>query len=126
MQDFLLFSFTYCLLNRVKVKTYFTYLSCHCRSLIYVLTQASGEAADASWKACAADTEWIKPQDASEADGKIPAEAPNRVLMREAQYSPAKQAAGHERFQMQERRLSILTRMARVQPGPKPRPAITK
>ena len=39
-------------------------------TLIDVVSHESQEAADRSWKAFAADPEWIKLRDASEADGK--------------------------------------------------------
>jgi outer membrane protein assembly factor BamB len=41
------------------------------RKLIYVLSHASREAADKSWKAFREDPDWIKARDASERDGKI-------------------------------------------------------
>ena len=57
-------------------------------TLIYFLSHESQEAADRSWKAFAADPEWIKVRDASEADGKILAKAPERVYMKLTDYSP--------------------------------------
>ena len=59
-------------------------------TLIYVLAHESQEAADRSWKAFAADPEWIKARDASEADGKILAKPPERVFMRLTDYSPTR------------------------------------
>lgn len=59
-------------------------------TLIYVLSHDSREAADKNWAAFAADPEWIKVRDASEADGKILAKAPERVFMKMTDYSPEK------------------------------------
>jgi len=59
-------------------------------TLIYVVSHESQEAADRSWKAFAADPEWIKVRDASEADGKILAKAPERVFMKMTDYSPSR------------------------------------
>ena len=59
-------------------------------TLIYILLHDSEEAADKNWKAFAADPEWIKVRDASEADGKILAKAPDRVFMKMTDYSPGK------------------------------------
>ena len=59
-------------------------------TLIYFLSHESQEAADRSWKAFAADPEWIKVRDASEADGKILAKAPERVYMKLTDYSPSR------------------------------------
>ena len=59
-------------------------------TLIYFLSHESQEAADRSWKAFAADPEWIKVRDASEADGKILAKAPDRVYMKLTDYSPSR------------------------------------
>ena len=59
-------------------------------TLIYVLSHDSQEAADRSWKAFQADAEWIKVRDASEADGKILAKAPERVYMKLTDYSPSR------------------------------------
>ena len=56
-------------------------------TLIYVLSHESQEAADKSWKAFQADADWIKVRDASEADGKILAKAPDRVFMLMTDYS---------------------------------------
>jgi NIPSNAP len=58
-------------------------------TLIYVVSHASREAADASWKAFGADPEWTKARDASEADGKI-VEKVERVYMTLTDYSPGK------------------------------------
>ena len=58
-------------------------------TLIYVISHESREAADANWMAFAKDPEWIKARDASEADGKILAKAPERVFMTVTAYSPA-------------------------------------
>jgi hypothetical protein len=59
-------------------------------TLIYVLSHESREAADRSWKAFGTDPEWIKVRDASEADGKILAKAPERVYMELTDYSPSR------------------------------------
>src|SRR5207253_6753871 len=48
-------------------------------TLIYLLSHESQEAAEKNWKAFQADADWIKVRDASEADGKILAKAPERV-----------------------------------------------
>ena len=60
-------------------------------TLIYVLSHESQEAADRSWKAFRADPEWVKARDASEADGKILAKAPESVYMKLTDYSPQRQ-----------------------------------
>jgi hypothetical protein len=57
-------------------------------TLIYILLHDSQETADRNWKAFQADPEWIKAREASEADGKILAKAPDRVFMRVTDYSP--------------------------------------
>jgi hypothetical protein len=59
-------------------------------TLIYVVSHDSREAADKSWKAFQSDPDWIKARDASEADGKILAKAPDRVWMKTTDYSPRK------------------------------------
>ena len=59
-------------------------------TLIYVLSHESQEAADRSWKAFQADPDWIKVRDASEADGKILAKAPERVYMKLTDFSPSR------------------------------------
>ena len=59
-------------------------------TLIYVLSHESQEAADRSWKAFQADPDWIKVRDASEADGKILAKAPERVYMKPTDFSPSR------------------------------------
>jgi hypothetical protein len=56
-------------------------------TLIYVISHESQEAAEKNWKAFQADPDWIKVRDASEADGKILAKAPERVFMRLTDYS---------------------------------------
>jgi len=58
-------------------------------TLIYVVSHASQEAADASWKAFGADPDWQKARAASEADGKI-VEKVERVYMTLTDYSPNK------------------------------------
>jgi hypothetical protein len=58
-------------------------------TLIYVVSHASQEAADASWKAFGADPDWQKARAASEADGKI-VEKVERVYMTLTDYSPGK------------------------------------
>lgn len=57
-------------------------------TLIYVLSHASRQAADESWRAFAADTAWIRVRSASEADGPILARSPERVWMTRTDYSP--------------------------------------
>ena len=57
--------------------------------LIYVVSHASREAADASWKAFQADPEWQKARTDSEKDGKI-VEKVERVWMKATDYSPTK------------------------------------
>jgi hypothetical protein len=59
-------------------------------TLIYVLVHESQEAADRNWKAFQSDPDWIKVRDASEADGKILAKAPDRIFMRMTDYSPGR------------------------------------
>lgn len=59
-------------------------------TLIYFLSHESQESSDRSWKAFAADPEWIKARDASEADGKILAKPPERVYMKLTEYSPSR------------------------------------
>ena len=59
-------------------------------TLIYVLAHESQEAADRSWEAFVADPDWIKVRDASEADGKILAKAPERVYMKLTDFSPSR------------------------------------
>jgi hypothetical protein len=58
-------------------------------TLIYVVSHASQEAADASWKAFGADPDWQKARAASEADGKI-VEKVERVYMTLTDYSPGR------------------------------------
>ncbi len=58
-------------------------------TLIYVISHESREAADRNWQAFASDPEWIVARDASEADGKILAKAPERTFMTRTEYSPA-------------------------------------
>jgi hypothetical protein len=57
--------------------------------LIYVVSHDSREAADKSWKAFQADSDWQKARTASEADGKI-VEKVDRVWMKLTDYSPRK------------------------------------
>lgn len=57
-------------------------------TLIYVVSHASRDAADKSWKEFNEDPEWVKVRDASEADGKILAKAPERIFMTMTDYSP--------------------------------------
>jgi hypothetical protein len=59
-------------------------------TLIYVISHASQEAAEQSWKAFLADPDWIKVRDASQVDGTILANPPERVFMRLTDYSPRK------------------------------------
>jgi hypothetical protein len=58
-------------------------------TLIYVVSHASREAADKSWKDFQADPDWVKARDASEKDGKI-VEKVERVYMTMTEYSPGK------------------------------------
>jgi hypothetical protein len=58
-------------------------------TLIYFVSHDSQEAADKSWAAFRADPEWIKAQQASEADGKIVAKV-ERAFMTLTDYSPVK------------------------------------
>ncbi len=55
--------------------------------LIYVVSHASREAADKSWKDFQADPEWQKARNDSEKDGKI-VEKVERVWMKTTDYSP--------------------------------------
>jgi hypothetical protein len=57
--------------------------------LIYVVSHASREAADQSWKAFSADPEWQKARAESEKDGKI-VEKVERVWMKATDYSPGR------------------------------------
>src|SRR5262245_3907744 len=50
-------------------------------TLIYIISHESMAAAEKSWAAFQADPEWKKVREASEADGKILAKAPERVYM---------------------------------------------
>ena len=59
-------------------------------TLIYFLSHESRDAADRSWKAFRDDPEWVKARDASEADGKILAKPPERLLMKLTEYSPVR------------------------------------
>src|SRR5262245_20779388 len=58
--------------------------------LIYVVSHASREAADANCKAFGADADWQKARAASEADGKILAKSPERVWLKATDYYPVK------------------------------------
>lgn len=57
-------------------------------TLIYVVSHASQEAAEKSWKDFLADPEWHKARDASEKDGKI-VEKVERAYLTATEYSPA-------------------------------------
>jgi hypothetical protein len=59
-------------------------------TLIYIVSHESEEAAKKNWAAFQADPDWIKARDASEADGKILAKAPDKVFMMLTEYSPVK------------------------------------
>src|SRR5215475_2746500 len=59
-------------------------------TLIYIVSHESEEAAKKNWAAFQADSDWIKARDASEADGKILAKAPEKVFMTLTNYSPGK------------------------------------
>ena len=50
-------------------------------TLIYIISHDSLAAAEKSWAAFQADPDWKKVRDASEADGKILAKAPDKVFM---------------------------------------------
>ncbi|MBI3789803.1 MAG: NIPSNAP family protein [Gemmatimonadetes bacterium] len=56
-------------------------------TLVYIISHESREAADRNWAAFAADPDWVKARDASEADGKIVAKV-DRVFMTSTSYSP--------------------------------------
>ncbi len=58
-------------------------------TLIYFLSHDSREAAEKSWQAFQADSEWHKVRDASEADGKIVAKV-ERVYMSRVPWQPTK------------------------------------
>ena len=62
-------------------------------TLIYVISHASREAADKSWREFSADSDWAKAATASEVDGKILAKSPERVFMTATPWSPIAQAA---------------------------------
>lgn len=57
--------------------------------LIYFLAHQSRDAARKSWAAFIADPDWRKAQQASEADGKILAKAPEALFLDATDYSPA-------------------------------------
>jgi len=59
-------------------------------TLIYIVSHESEEAAKKNWAAFQADPDWIKARDASEADGKILAKAPDKVFMTLTNYSPGR------------------------------------
>ena len=58
-------------------------------TLIYVISHASREAADKNWREFSADSDWVKASTASEVDGKILANSPERVFMTATPWSPA-------------------------------------
>lgn len=58
-------------------------------TLIYVLSHASKEAAEASWKAFRADPDWIKAKAASEVDGPLTEKVEGLGLL-PTDYSPMK------------------------------------
>jgi len=58
-------------------------------TLIYLIAHSSREVAAANWKAFLADPEWKAARAASEADGKILAQAPESVFLARTDYSPA-------------------------------------
>jgi hypothetical protein len=60
-------------------------------TMIYVLSHTSREAADASWRAFATDSAWIRVRNASEAAGPILARNPDRTWMVATDYSPPTQ-----------------------------------
>src|SRR4051812_367136 len=62
--------------------------------LIYIISHASREAADQSWKAFGADPDWKAVVNASEANGKILAKPPERLYLASTAYSPSAAPAG--------------------------------
>lgn len=58
-------------------------------TLIYIISHASREQADANWKAFNADPEWQRVKAASEANGKL-VEKVDRVFMSPTDFSPLK------------------------------------
>jgi hypothetical protein len=58
-------------------------------TLVYVLAYPSDAAREVSWKAFAADPEWIAARDASERNGKLVAKV-DSVVMKATDYSPMK------------------------------------
>jgi len=58
-------------------------------TLIYVISHESQEAAVKNWKEFNDDPEWVKVREASEADGKILAKAPESIFMTMTDYSPS-------------------------------------
>ena len=60
-------------------------------TLIYLLHHADRKQADASWKAFASDPTWQKARKESERDGKILAQAPERIFLRALDFSPTNQ-----------------------------------
>jgi hypothetical protein len=61
----------------------------HSTTLVYIIWHESREAADANWKAFAADPEWVKVSKASEENGKIVSKV-ERVYMSPTDFSQMK------------------------------------
>ena len=61
-------------------------------TLIYLLHHVSRKQADANWKAFASDPDWQAARKESERDGKILAQAPERIFLRALDFSPTEQA----------------------------------
>ena len=60
-------------------------------TLIYLIHHADRKQADANWKAFASDPAWQKARKESERDGKILAQAPERIFLRALDFSPTNQ-----------------------------------
>ena len=63
--------------------------------LVYVIAHQDEAAREASWKAFREDPEWQAVAKKSEEQGKILAEAPIAILMRDVAFSPADEAVNH-------------------------------
>ncbi|MDZ4287467.1 MAG: NIPSNAP family protein [Prosthecobacter sp.] len=63
-------------------------------TLIYLLKHKSREAAKASWAAFGKDPEWQAARQASEANGKILAKAPEAIFLTTTEYSPPVKVGG--------------------------------
>lgn len=60
-------------------------------TLIYLIHHADRKQADANWKTFASDPSWQKARKESERDGKILAQAPERIFLRALDFSPTNQ-----------------------------------